>query len=263
MLARLGTILGLLLALTVILSCGGGGASAGQDTEAGVTAGGEGKRKEIEAKFGEVRDKVRPAAGDPILIAEGQKQYKRKCSFCHGVDGMKKIPLSQESAHRVSNFAPDDIAVQIHSGVNIHGKVRNHKQFPTLNGAELYATLLYVQNYFLQGRDADVWGPWRARLATGETAFNSNCASCHVVGTGGGPAAPGPAPAGDPAASAAPAATPGASFDREYLLTHSPQGMKEAITADAAHGTSGFDKISEDDRWAIAYWLQSQLYELP
>lgn len=238
MIARLSLIMSLLLLCFGVLSCGGT-PQPSQETEAGVTAGGEGKRLEIEAKFTEVRDKIRPKEGDPILIADGEKQYKRKCSFCHGVDGQKKIPLAMETAHRVSMFAPDDIAVQIHSGVNIHGKVRNHKTFQTLNGAELYATLLFVQNFFLQGREGDQWGPWKARLAQGESQFGTHCSNCHVA---------------DGAAR---------TFDREYLLTTSPQSMKESITAQAAHGGAGFDTISEEDRWAIAYWLQSQLYQLP
>ncbi|MEO7994173.1 MAG: c-type cytochrome, partial [bacterium] len=157
------------------------GCSPGQDTEAGVTKGGAAKLKEEQARYAEDVAKARPGAEDPILIATGATQFKRKCAFCHGVDGQKKIPLATESAHRLAKFAPDDIAVQVHSGVNIHGKVRNHKLFPTLNGAELYATLLFEKNFFLQGKGDQQWVAWKARLETGKTTFAANCAVCHAT----------------------------------------------------------------------------------
>lgn len=234
MVRRLGLIALLVSGLHLMLSCTGG-----QPSEEEVTRGGEGKRQEVEAKFVEVRDQVRPAAADPILLAEGAKQYARKCAFCHGSDGMKRIPLAQESAHRVTGFAPDDIAVQIQSGVNIHGKVRNHKQFRTLKGAELYATILYVQNLFLRGAGENEWVDWKARLALGDSLFQQHCASCHVQDG------------------------PDWRFSREYLLTHSPHHLMESGGMIPAHAEADLAGLSEQDRWTIAYWLQSLLYELP
>lgn len=308
MLARLATVLALIALLYIAAACSGGG--GGADTEDEVTRGGEGKRAEIEAKFAELRAEVRPGEDDPILIATGQKQFRRKCAFCHGVDGQKKIPLAVEAKHRVSNFAPDDIAVQIHSGVNIHGKVRNHKQFPSLKGADLYATLLYVQNFYLQGKtDANRYQPWRDRLDDGQRLFARHCASCHAVDgvtmppeatavpaelTPATPAEatqtepiPAEVPPADPApvtdpdavvdpnaqtqtpepAPAEPAPVPtvvtGPAFDREYFLTHSPQSMAEAVADQAKHPNMFPIELTEQERWTIAYWLQSQLYELP
>src|SRR5437867_3105558 len=133
----------------------------------------------------EAKDKVRnPFARDPVAIAAGEKNFRERCAFCHGIDGKGTARGSNLTRGTWAHGGRDSQLFEtIRKGVP--GTQMPLNDFPD---AEIWQLVAFIRSLGGGGDQPAVPGnPER-----GEALFfgKARCATCHMIRGKGSPFGP-------------------------------------------------------------------------
>jgi mono/diheme cytochrome c family protein len=171
---------------------------------------------------------LRPPSG-PADLDSGRLIYLERCAGCHGPNGLGDGELAADLQFPPAPLGQADFARQAppsrwYSAVTLGNLERFMPPFASLSDGERWAVTGYALSLSVSDQ----------QLQQGEALYQAECAGCH------GPEGPGPD------------LTPG-----RRLVDRSAADLFQAVSLGAGADMPGFaDRLTEDQRWAVAVFLQ-------
>jgi mono/diheme cytochrome c family protein len=176
----------------------------------------------------------------PPNPAAGQEIYLEKCAPCHGQTGLGDGERAAGLPNPVAAIGTAELArnaspTQWYTVVSQGNLERFMPPFPSLNDRQRWDVIAYV---FSLSQPVE-------SSAQGGQLYQVECAACHgKQGKGDGPQAAGK--------------TMADFTDQEYMASQPAANLFQEIASSESHAQADFaNKLSEDQRWALAGYLRS------
>jgi mono/diheme cytochrome c family protein len=175
-------------------------------------------------------------APDP---ASGEGIFAEKCAPCHGAAGRGDGPQADALPNPVAAIGTAELARNVTPAqwytVVTQGNMKQFMPpFPSLNDRQRWDVISYV---FSLSQPA-------GEVEQGKTLYQANCVACHgETGRGDGPQAAGKIMPNF--------------LDQEKMAAQSAADLYQVISDGKADMPAWADKLTEDQRWALASYLRS------